>query len=66
MVIHEYDHAHESVLTLRLGVHPDSAGVFETYRQGRMEAVAQLGAYTLCLAALVSSALALIRSIQKE
>ena len=66
MVIHEYDHAHEVVLTLKLGVYPDSADVLEANRQGRMEAIAQLGAYTLCLAALVGSALALVRSIRKK
>ena len=65
MVIHKYEYAHEVVLTLKLGVYPDSAGILEAYRQGRMEAIAQLGAYTLCLAALVRSALALIRSIRK-
>lgn len=65
LVIHEYEHTHEVVLTLKLGVYPDSAGVLEAYRQGWMEAIAQLGAYTLCLAALVGSALALARSIRK-
>jgi hypothetical protein len=64
-VVHEYEHAHEVVLTLKLGGYPDSAGVLEAYRQGRMEAIAQLGAYTLCLAALVGSALGLVRSIRK-
>jgi len=62
MVVHEYQHAHEFVLTLKLGVYPDSAGVLEAYHQGRMEAIAQLGAYTLCLAALVGLALGLVRS----
>jgi hypothetical protein len=66
MVIHQYEHAHEVVLTLKLGVYPDSDGVLEADRQGRMEAIAQLGAYTLCLAALVGSALALVRSIRKK
>jgi len=66
LVIHEYEHAHEVVLTLKLGVYPDSAGVLEANRQGRIEAIAQLGADTLCLAALVGSALALVRSIRKE
>jgi hypothetical protein len=66
MVVHEYEHAHEVVLTLKLGVYPDSAGVLEAYRQGRMEAIAQLGAYTLCLAASVGSALGLVRSIRKR
>lgn len=65
MVIHQYEHAHAVVLTLKLGVYPDSGGVLEAYRQGRMEAIAQLGAYTLCLAALVDSALGLARSIRK-
>ncbi len=66
LVIHEYEHAHEVVLTLKLGVDPDSAGVHEAHRQGRIEGIAQLGAYTLCLAALVASALALVRSIRTE
>ncbi len=35
--------------------------ILEAYRQGRMEAIAQLGAYTLCLAAFVGSALGLVR-----
>jgi hypothetical protein len=65
MVVHEYQHANEVVLTLKLGVYPDSAGVLEAYRQGRMEAIAQLGAYTLCLAALVVVALGIVRSIRK-
>jgi len=64
-VVHEYEHAHEVVLTLKLGVYPDSAGVLEAYRQGRMEAIAQFGAYTLCLAALVGSALGLVGSNRK-
>jgi hypothetical protein len=40
LVIHEYEHAHEVVLTLKLGVYPGSAGVLEANRQGRMEAIA--------------------------
>jgi hypothetical protein len=66
MVVHEYEHAHEVVLTLKLGVYPDSAGVLEADRQGRMEAIAQLGAYTLCLAVSVGSALGLVRSTRKR
>ena len=66
MVVLEYEHAHEMVLTLKLGGYPDSAGVLEADRQGRMEAIAQLGAYTLCLAALVGSALGFVRSVRKE
>ena len=66
MVVHQYEHAHEVVLTLKLGVYPDPAGVLEAYHQGRMEAIAQLGAYTLCLAALVGLAVGLLRSIRKR
>ena len=32
LVIREYEHAHEVVLTLKLGVYPDSAGVLEANR----------------------------------
>ncbi len=66
MVVHEYEYAQEVVLTLKLGGYPDSAGVLEADRQGRMEALAQLGAYTLCFAALVGSALGLVRSTRKR
>ena len=66
MIVHEYEHAHEVVLTLKLGEYPDSAGVLDAYRQGRMDAFAQLGAYTLCLAALVGLAVGLVRSIRKR
>lgn len=60
-----YEHAHEVVLTLKLGVYPDSAGALKAYRQGRMEANAQLGAYTLCLAVLVGSVIGLARSLRR-
>jgi hypothetical protein len=64
LIIQEYQHAHLVVLTLKLGAYPDPAGVLEADRQGRMEAIAQLGAISICLAMLIGSALALIRSIR--
>jgi len=48
-----------------LGAYPDTGGVLQAHRQGRMEAIAQLGAYTLCLAALVGSVPGLVRSIRQ-
>jgi len=55
LILDEYQHTHEVVLTLKLGAYPDSAGVPEADRQGRMEAYAQLGAYSVSLALTIGS-----------
>lgn len=57
LIRHEYEHAHEVVLMLKIGADPDPSGLLEADRQGRMEAYAQLGAYSICVVLFVASAL---------
>ena len=66
LILHEYEHAHEVVLTLKIGAYPDSAGVLEADRQGRLEAYAQLGAYSVSLALLIGSVLGLKGSFRNR
>jgi len=66
LIRHEYEHAHEVVLALKVGAYPGSAGILEADRQGQLEAYAQLGAYSVSLALLVGSALGLKRSFRNR
>ena len=65
LIRHEYEHSHEVVLILKTGAYPDPSGLVEADHQGRMEAYAQLGAYSMCVALFVASALGLLKRFRK-
>jgi hypothetical protein len=66
VILHSYEHFHEVVLILKLGAYPNPDGVLEAHRQGRMEAFAQIGAYSICIVIFVASALGLSRIVRKK
>ena len=66
LILHSYEHFHEVVMILKLGAYPNPDGVLEAYRQGRMEAFAQIGAYSICIVIFVASALGLSRIARKK
>jgi len=61
LISHEYQDANEVVLMLKLGANPDSTGLLEADRQGRLEAYAQRGTYSVSVALLIGSPFGLLR-----